>query len=357
MIKYIDRGQGKYFLCLFLISGHILLYWWNAILRTIITARKMAAECPKGWMKMKFDRNAYSEGVDTDSIFESGRILLTWRFKYCGETEDAQITLILKDPDGRTVLTCLRREPEEEPLQAVLLRPRLWKGIEDPYLYVMDVFLWSQSGQLLDRVTQSLPLRNLQRLPGGNFYLNGSIFQPKTINYSLPKAESQAKQLQAIWEDIRLLQELGANSVHCDAMGPALRQLVKLCDRIGILIWPEPGEFCLRGKENGLLNPATGIPNEQFYSCKAKWSRQRFVYISPESIRTTGEGDYAVTVYSNCSRVALYSDGVLSAFQSGEYEFVFEHVLAGHPCVMLTAEADECSMSFAAHRSSISRRA
>lgn len=305
---------------------------------------------------MKFDRNAYGGGVDTDSILENGKILLTWRFKYCGEIEDALLTLILKDPDGRTVLTGFRREPEEEPLQAVLLRPRLWKGVDDPYLYEMDVFLRSRSGRLLDRVTRSLPLRSLRRIPGGDFYLNDSLFQPRTINYSLPKAESQAKQLQAILEDIRLLQELGANSVHCNVMGPDFRQLVKLCDRAGLLIWPEQGEFCLRGEENSLLNPVTGIPDEQFYRCKAKWSGQRFVHILPESIRATGEGDYAVTVYSNCNRVALYSDGVLFAFQSGEYEFVFEHIPAGHPCVMLTAEADGCSMSFAVHRLSVSRR-
>lgn len=300
---------------------------------------------------MKFDRNALKEAVETDITLENGKALLTWRFRYSGEIRKALLTLLLKDQSGQTVLTCLRREPEEEPLQAVLLRPRLWNGPDDPYLYKMEILLQEQDGQLLDRIDAPLPLRCIKRLPEQGFFLNDNPFSPKTIDYTLPKAESPIQLQRAIMDDIQYLLELGINSIHCSDADADFRLLSQLCDRAGILLLPEAGDFSLRDGGHGLLDPATGNPNTLFYKCKAKWSTQPFVYISPESIQTTESGNYKVTVYSSCGRIALYTDGVLFAFQSGEYEFVFEGIPARHPCVMLTAEADGCSVSFAVHKS------
>lgn len=87
-----------------------------------------------------------------------------------------------------------------------------------------------------------------------------------------------------------------------------------------------------------------------FYQYKAKWSDELFVYIVPENISVLPSGNLKVTVYSNCSRVVLYSDGELFEFQSGKEEFIFQEVPAKGPCLMLSVEGDDCSMSLSVHK-------
>ena len=74
------------------------------------------------------------------------------------------------------------------------------------------------------------------------------------------------------------------------------------------------------------------------------------LYILPESISILPSGNLEVKIYSNCSRVVLYSNGELFEFQSGNEEFVFQEVPAKGPCIMLSAEGDDCSMSLSVHK-------
>ena len=48
--------------------------------------------------------------------------------------------------------------------------------------------------------------------------------------------------------------------------------------------------------------------------------------------------------------MALYSDGVLFEFLSGQEEFIFQEVPAKGPCVMLSAEGEGSSMSLSFHK-------
>lgn len=303
---------------------------------------------------MKFDRSAPGEGVEVECNLENGKMGLTFHFQYLGEIDGGMTVLTLKDREGQTVLTCLCREPEEEPLQAVLLRPHLWNGMEDPYLYRLDAYIVGKDGSISDRLSGQLPLRSFRFLSEKESYLNGKCFEPKTVNYTLPEADSENRRMQMILEDFATLQELGVNSIYCGPEGKAYGFLCRLCDRVGLLIWPEPSEFSLRDAGDSLLDPLTNRPGILFYHCKAKWSAQPFVYLVPESIHPDGSGTYTATVYSNCGRVALYTDGIFLEFQTGEYEYVFERIPAKHPCVMLAAEADGCKVSLSIPKASLS---
>lgn len=299
---------------------------------------------------MRFDRKGPGGGVEMDCIMENGKALLTWRFYLEGDFQTALIRLTLTDREGRTALLCLRREPEEEPLQAVMLHPQLWDGLQNPYLYQAELCLLGSEGRLLDRLCLPVALYSLQQLPGKGFFLNNQPFDPRAVNYTLPEADSAAARQSRMLEDLQLLRELGANSIYCGAAERACRSFLQLCDRLGFLLWPEMAEIDFRKGENPLMDSTTDSPGPLFYRCKAAWSSQPFVYIVPESVRPMKSGNYRAVVYSNSSRVALYADGVLFEFQSGEREFVFEEIPARRPCVMLTAEADECCMSFSIHR-------
>lgn len=300
---------------------------------------------------MGFDRNAAGGGVELECTLENGKALLTWRFHFTEFFKDVLVRLTMTDKEGNVVLVCLRREPEEEPLQSILLRPRLWNGVGDPYLYQAEICLL-EGGRLLDRLNISVPLRSLRQIPGKGFYLNDGIFEPRTVNYSLPPAVSAAGMQDQILKDIQLLHELGANSIFCVAKDREIKGFRQLCDRFGLLLWSEMGEVNFRAENRSLLDPHTDRPASLFYHCKARWSRQPFVYIAPESVRPLPSGNYRAVVYSSCDRVALYTDGILFEFQSGEEEFVFEEIPVRHPCVILTAEAEECCMAFSVHRTS-----
>ena len=105
-----------------------------------------------------------------------------------------------------------------------------------------------------------------------------------------------------------------------------------------------------RSMENGLFLPGSRYPTSLYYKYKAKWSDEPFIYLAPESVQKLQSGNYSVCCYSNCSRVALYADGILFEFQKGKGEFIFREIPARSPCVMLTAEGEGCTTSLSVHK-------
>lgn len=99
------------------------------------------------------------------------------------------------------------------------------------------------------------------------------------------------------------------------------------------------------GLSDCLFTRDSTLPTSLFYRYLAKWSREPFVYIVPESVKRLKSGNYSVRCYSSCERIVLYSDGALFEFQRGKEEFSFTEVPAKTPCIMLTAEGDGCSAS------------
>ena len=302
---------------------------------------------------MMFDREAPGEGVEIECTQENGKMLLTWKFKFTGEQTEVFVLVTVKDREGNRVLECLRPEPEEEPLMAVLLHPWLWQGVENPYLYRMEATLLDRQGKLLDRIIRPLPLRRLEKHPDKGYYLNGAEFAPRTVGYELPHVPVQPKDQSKIFQDMEQILQLGANSIYCGETAGNIGMLRELCDRLGLLMWHEEPEIRLRGTGKCLLDAATDNPLPLYYQYKTQWSSQPFVHIMPESVTAVGHGCYNVTVYSNCGKVALYTDGVLFEVHSGEREFLFERIPAKHPCIMLTAKADGCTVSLSIQKSCV----
>lgn len=302
---------------------------------------------------MKFDRKAPGGGVEIECIPENGKAQLTWKFKFTGEPAEAFVSVTLKDSEGNEVLECRRMEPEEELLKAILLHPRLWQGTENPYLYQMEATLLDRQGRLLDRITGPLPLRRLEKRPDKGYFLNGVEFVPRTVGYELSHVPAQSKNQSMIFRDLEMILQLGANSIYCGETSENIGMLGELCDRLGLLMWHEEPEISLRGTGQCLLNDLTNKPLPLYYQYKFLWSSRPFVHIMPESVTAVGSGCFQAVVYSNCEKVALYTDGVLFEVHSGEREFLFEGIPAKHPCIMLTAEADGCAASLSLQKSCV----
>lgn len=308
------------------------------------------------------------------------------------------IRILLTDMQGNTVLEGIQPLHEEEPLRSVLVQPHLWSGVRDPYLYRLEAVLTDSSGRCLDRISRPLPLRSFSCAgEAGRFFLNGEAFERRAVVYAPPWASPEAERVLLMEEDLRRIRRLGANSVLAEGGEGPGRAFLYLCDRLGLLLFCRekraagygyfadgkagyadfaggktgnvdfadgktgyagfagevagirisPGERApvFRGEKDCLFVQGSDFPTSLFYRYLAKWSREPFVYIDPQSVRRMKGGNYAVRCYSNCERIALYSDGTLFEFQRGEEEFAFSEVPARTPCIMLTAEGDGCSAS------------
>lgn len=365
---------------------------------------------------LRFDRDGAGSGAEALCRMENGRARLEWRFHlaaYSGEqarrlllprdaaefapgTEMAEqfIRLWIRDREGNSVLECIHLLREEEPLESILPQPRIWNGMDSPYLYETEAALEDRNGNCLDRVRGFLPLRQVEcrnREGRTQVFLNGENFERRMVRYALPETGNPAQRQRQILEDLRRLQKLGANCLLLEE--PAGTQgkaycpsvfcggtFVQLCDRLGFLVFTEPGQTggagrpdvsaegtggpgvsaegtagsdipVFRGIRNSFFFPGREAPAPLYFKYRAKWSREPFVYLVPESLRRLDDGNYTVCCYSNCDKVALYADGRLFEFKTGELTFFFYEIPCGKPSIMLTAEGDGCSHSISIHKS------
>lgn len=299
---------------------------------------------------MKFDRKAPGQGVDAVCRLESGRATIEWKFCFLKEEQEGTgnlLTIVMRDKEGETVLLCMQEAEEEEALVSVVLHPCLW-SCQTPYLYDLEAVLQDAEGRETDTLRRQQPLREICFHPRRGWLLNGADFVLKAVEYTVPQYASQAERQRLVLEDFRLLKKMGANCIHTDP------SLWNLCEKLGFLIWDknmaavEKELPCLTGEGAGRLSLRQ--ESALFYQYRAKWSDEPFVYIDPDSIVVLPSGNLKVAVYSNCCRVVLYSDGALFEFQTGDGEFVFQEVPARGPCIMLSAEGDDCSMSLSLHK-------
>lgn len=335
---------------------------------------------------MKFDRTAPGGGADVICRLENAKVYLEWNFyviqeeepSILGGLEETQgiIRICLMDRNGNVVMECLKALQEEEPIKGILLQPHFWRGAKEPYLYEMEAVLTDRNGRCIDRLRRQFPLRDLRNRNIGNgmeMLLNGVSFVPKAVCYSLPDTEVEAQR--QMLEDMHQMIQLGANCVCMKKEEPAksFLQFCGLCDRYGILVFVrekqggQEGDWvcCWNrkvrmecpeklpdyyGMKNGLFLPGSRYPTSLYYKYKVKWTDKPFIYLAPESVKKLESGNYSVCCYSNCSKVALYADGILFEFQKGKGEFIFREIPAKSPCVMLTAEGEGCSTSLSVHK-------
>lgn len=132
-----------------------------------------------------------------------------------------------------------------------LLRPRLWNGTQDPFIYKVKVSLW-QGKTLLDEVEQPLGLRHYKVDPARGFFLNGRHLQLHGVCKHQDRAVvGNALAPEDIVEDVKLMREMGVNAVRL-AHYPHSSYTYDQMDRAGIVTWAEipfvgPGGYADKG--------------------------------------------------------------------------------------------------------------
>lgn len=133
--------------------------------------------------------------------------------------------------------------------------PQLW-NVSDPMLYTLRVSLYSGEEQI-DCVNDVFGYRKLDFLPDKGFLLNGEPLKLHGVcmHHDLG-ALGSAMNTAALSRQLRIMKEMGANAIRTSHNMPA-RQLVQICDEIGLLVDSEAFDMWEK--------PKTEFDNHRFF--------------------------------------------------------------------------------------------
>ena len=187
-----------------------------------------------------------------------------------GTGELRKVVLRLQVNDGKKTVYETEKEVsmiphtdvQVENIEFILKNPRLWNGMQDPFMYQAVVTL-IKDGKELDKVEQPLGLRYYVTDPDKGFFLNGKYLPL----HGVCRHQERAEVGNALYpvhheEDTRIMLDMGVNAVRL-AHYPQATYMYDLMDKYGIVTWAEipfvgPGGYADKGfvdqpsfRENG----------------------------------------------------------------------------------------------------------
>lgn len=251
--------------------------------------------------------------------------------------------------------------PEEaDSMTALLLRPHLWDGMRDPYVYLVKAYGTEVCWQ------QELAIYDVHVIDKKGIFLNEKEFLPREVVYRLPPQISEAgTREEQMKRDLERLARMGVNAIRLEETGsgtggqssPETSAFYRLCRRRGFLtgdLWIRPENLPVyRGLPGEttcetLLEADGKALTERYYYYQAKWSSEPVLYPALSTLHRQENGLVSLTIYSNQKKVVLYVDGVLFLFQSAgsdDPEFIFEDISVAKLPLHLAAEAGNLSIS------------
>ena len=152
--------------------------------------------------------------------------------------DGCQIQVELMDAEGNIVFESVVDAEPHTHLTTVVEKPRLWHGVEDPYLYTARVTLL-KNGEPVDQVNATYGYRSFRFDAEYGFFLNGKSVPLRGVcrhqdreNMGWAITEKEHK------EDAELIREIGANTVRL-AHYQHDQYFYDLCDQMGFAVWAE----------------------------------------------------------------------------------------------------------------------
>lgn len=149
-------------------------------------------------------------------------------FETDGTLKDKKTRVVVLSPQGR----------QTDVQSMAIRRPRLWQGLDDPYLYRLVVRIKS-GDRIIDEVTQPIGLRRLELRADDGMYLNGK----RVPMYGVCRHQDWWQLGSALTPeqhdtDLALIREIGATTVRL-AHYQQSEYVYSRCDSIGFLVWAE----------------------------------------------------------------------------------------------------------------------
>lgn len=150
----------------------------------------------------------------------------------------------LKDRAGNLVMLrdyemlVKKGEQTRSTCEMLIENAHLWDGINDPYLYTIEVEL-RENGKLLDKVSSKFGFRYFEMTPDRGFFLNGRPYPLRGVAiHQDMEGRASALTKKHYDSDYAIVKELGANFVRL-AHYPHNDYAFDICDSLGIIVQTE----------------------------------------------------------------------------------------------------------------------
>jgi beta-galactosidase len=123
--------------------------------------------------------------------------------------------------------------------QLTIRRPRLWQGVDDPFLHSLRVTLRDARGRTRDVLEQPFGVRTLTIDATKGLVLNGRPLKLRGVGYHQDReGKGWAISAADVAEDVAIIRDMGANSIRLTHYqhGQAVHELA---DRNGLIVWGE----------------------------------------------------------------------------------------------------------------------
>lgn len=152
--------------------------------------------------------------------------------------EGDTVSFTILDNNYQPLAEVFRPAAADTCAEITLSQPHLWQGVQDPYLYYIDVQL-IRHNEVLDDYQTSHGIRTFYVDPQKGFFLNGQLTPLRGVSRHQDRLGlGNALTIEEHLEDAALIHELGANTIRL-AHYQHSQDFYDACDEYGFIVWAE----------------------------------------------------------------------------------------------------------------------
>lgn len=174
----------------------------------------------------------------TSEIVEERDAILRMHGYVKNAKEFDRVSFQVYDMEGNEVAVVEQPALEDTFVEVKLNHITLWQGVENPYLYTIDILLL-RNNEVIDEVTVRHGFRHFHVDAQKGFFLNGVLTPLRGVSrhqdkYGIGNALTKEDHRQ----DAEMIRELGANTIRL-AHYQHSQAFYDLCDEMGFILWAE----------------------------------------------------------------------------------------------------------------------